>query len=375
MRNPGMSVPRRVSIVALAVVLGGRALSAQTPASYRVRVDSIAAELARTEKEQAQRDSIARTQQPSDTVRVGAFTIVTDSLISGVVRRSAARANASIVRTVGAGRTALDTVVFAAIPPRDSSGRRPRTLLLARLDRRGRLGAQTSQYLDETTLTKVWEGRAGTVLSTAAGVELSVWLKGEMPVADGEDEWRDARVELVTARAAIARACFRGETRQCASALALMPSDAPLFDWYDAEERRDFLRRFPHMFRRDQNAARFDACVRGNDTEACDEVARQAGSGVIEAPLGQASRRSLVLEALELGGANAYERLVHSNGTLESRLAAAAGVSSDSLLRAWQTRVTRARGAEGPLNTSTAVASLCWVTLCALLALRSSRWR
>ena len=360
--------------IACGVGISARAVDAQTVASYRARVDSIAAELRRKEGEQAVRDSVARTQLPRDTVHAGVFTILTDSTIADVVRRSAARASARIEQLVDT-RTALDTVLFAAIPTRDSTSHDANTLVLARVDRRGVLDLQSSQYLDEPTLANVWEGQAGVVLSGAAGVEVATWLKGAMPVGDREDEWRDARVELVTARAKIARGCFRGDAKSCAAALALVPTETPLVDWYDRAERRDFIRRHPYIVRREQNVARFDACVRRSDDQACDALAREAAPNVIDAPLGQASRRSLVLMALQMGGPRAYERLVHTHGTIEARVSAAAGVPPDSLIRAWHGRVTNAPGADGPLSTSTAVASMCWVTLCALLALRSSRWR
>src|SRR5262245_41607964 len=107
-----MHSPRTIRTLALIVAFGvcasARAARAQVAASYRVRVDSIAAELRRKEGEQAIRDSIAREQLPRDTIHVGAFTIVTDNSIADVVGRSAARASANMESTVGARSTALD---------------------------------------------------------------------------------------------------------------------------------------------------------------------------------------------------------------------------------------------------------------------------
>jgi hypothetical protein len=69
------------------------------------------------------------------------------------------------------------------------------------------------------------------------------------------------------------------------------------------------------------------------------------------------------------------QRLIETNGGPRERIAAAAGVPFDSVLRAWQHNLHDTRVASDAMHPSIALASVAWIFICAGLSLRSSRWR
>jgi hypothetical protein len=91
------------------------------------------------------------------------------------------------------------------------------------------------------------------------------------------------------------------------------------------------------------------------------------------------ARASLLTFALERGGPQAFGRMLRAHGSDESprvTLERAADVDIGTLVAAWRTRVFEAapahRGADERRDRRLAFA---WVTLCALLAMTSTRWR
>jgi hypothetical protein len=109
---------------------------------------------------------------------------------------------------------------------------------------------------------------------------------------------------------------------------------------------------------------------------ACDAVVRSGGRAIAPPPV-TANLRALIVDlALDHGGPGAYDRLVQRPARpMAERLAAAAGVASDSLLRAWHAATIAARPQSVTLRTAGAWAAFAWVGLLAALALGSSRWR
>ena len=87
-------------------------------------------------------------------------------------------------------------------------------------------------------------------------------------------------------------------------------------------------------------------------------------------PLAQAD---LVLTALELGGAGAWERLGGA-GTIEASLARASGMPADSLLMRWRDGLLALRPDRGPLDASTAAVLLGWSALVLAAGLAIARW-
>ena len=134
-------------------------------------------------------------------------------------------------------------------------------------------------------------------------------------------------------------------------------------------ERRDLVReQFTGVYARSANRTK---CIDGDDA-ACQSLLHSASFS----PLPRDIRASLVAEALRLGGARAYERLIETGGEdIRVRLAAAAGVPFDSLVSTWQARVHDTRVPSDAMRPSIAAASLGWIVLCLGLSMRSSRWR
>jgi hypothetical protein len=84
----------------------------------------------------------------------------------------------------------------------------------------------------------------------------------------------------------------------------------------------------------------------------------------------------LVREALQIGGREAYRRLVADPAApIGARLAATAGLPLDSLVVRWRSRALAARPPRITLTWWTSAAALGWTLILGLCALRSSRWR
>ena len=116
-------------------------------------------------------------------------------------------------------------------------------------------------------------------------------------------------------------------------------------------------------------------CVEQGDVAACDAALRTVPAEFIHPPLSSRARGLLVDLALELGGAGAYERLVASRGPLAGRLATAAHVPVDSLVRAWRARAFAHQPERITLRRAGAWAAMAWAVAFALLGLRSTQWR
>src|SRR5438132_518515 len=116
-------------------------------------------------------------------------------------------------------------------------------------------------------------------------------------------------------------------------------------------------------------------CRAGSDS-ACTELLRSLPAGVLPRPLTYDARAALVHVALRLGGREAYHRLVATPGTpIADRLAAAAGVSVDSVVALWRSEILTARPAPVTVPPWGPWAALGWTAVFAVCALRSSRWR
>ncbi len=87
------------------------------------------------------------------------------------------------------------------------------------------------------------------------------------------------------------------------------------------------------------------------------------------------ARADLLLSALEQGGQGGWERLgARQSGTIEERLAEAAGMPADSLLIRWRDGLLALQPDRGPLDVSTAAALLGWSALVLAAGLGIARW-
>ena len=93
-------------------------------------------------------------------------------------------------------------------------------------------------------------------------------------------------------------------------------------------------------------------------------------------PLGYEARTTLVHLALQLGGRDAYRRLLANPADpLAARLTAAAGMPLDSVIARWHGQVMASRPTTVLLPAWAFVVAMGWTALFAVCGLRSTRWR
>jgi hypothetical protein len=82
-----------------------------------------------------------------------------------------------------------------------------------------------------------------------------------------------------------------------------------------------------------------------------------------------------VAEVVRLGGPEAWSRLIGSAGEpLELRLAGAAHVTPDSLMRVWRRGLVAARPVPVSVSPTAFLMAICWGCLGLAFALGYSRW-
>ena len=214
---------------------------------------------------------------------------------------------------------------------------------------------------------------------------LRMWIGERIPLVDtvARHELSRSYQALVTSPSITAQQCFLGNLEQCGGALLLREVDEPLLEWYDAEKRRFLVQQWVRgwggaMFVDEWGGARSMyrlRCIESGLDAACVAYLRTVPLQHLF-PLPRESHAVLMAVAVELGGAGAYGRLLRpEGGSIEDRLAATAGVSVDSLLAVWRTRVVGSRPAPTTLTRSSGWIAFLWIVVATLLATRSSRWR
>jgi hypothetical protein len=172
------------------------------------------------------------------------------------------------------------------------------------------------------------------------------------------------------------RSCYLGDLTRCRVALGLARDSDPANRWFDAAERRDVvsgLINYDHV-RRQRLAT--DRCLTLKSDEACIAILRSLPPTIpLPLPLPHATRLTLVRQAIDLGGRGAYSRLARGVGSIEERLASAAGVGADALIAGWRRDILAAPPQTVTFTAAAGWSAVGWVTLLALLGLRSTRWR
>jgi hypothetical protein len=189
-------------------------------------------------------------------------------------------------------------------------------------------------------------------------------------------------LELVTSLSVQARSCLVGDDRACSEALGLREISDPLITSFDPAGRRALATRLPDMREGPHMVTRYRDCVDEADDAACVEVLRAAlaGPGSYDAfrlppAVGDGPRRALVAQVQRLGGPEAWRRLLESAGQpLEARLALAARVPPDSLMRVWRRGLIAARPTAVTVSTTSLLMALLWFGVGLAFALRFSRW-
>ena len=220
---------------------------------------------------------------------------------------------------------------------------------------------------------------AALIAAQRAGATLQAWTGSHVLArATSADEWTEISVLLASAQSEATRRCVAGRSDACASALELDSLPDRLAAWYAPDDYPSLVEHWIGWTNVPQDVAdSAKRCARTRATALCTALVRRVSLGSI---LPASARRSLVSLAMETGGPHALERLVASQGTMRTvrtartmraQLAAAAGVSADSLLALWQARVMAAT----PRHDFgvPALATIGWGVLLAAVSLRRPR--
>jgi len=321
-------------------------------------------------------DSVTRSMGRYETLSIGVMRVLVEPGLRDLVEPATRRASARFASRVGALADRIATERFVVAPYYGSyeSGSLSR-LLQAGLDRpstRNRMDQVVSR--DTLALAQFFEHTATALVSATIDVSMRNWSGGAlMPDTMTTIEWLRRRVELVSAPSSIVRQCYAGDVRACARMFGLEPVADPATEYYDAEDRVTWVRNHVAASRGPGTPAAAE-CLAGADSACIGVIRGQVVPGT-HSPVPNANRHGLASVAIQLGGERGYERLVTATGTPAQRLAAAAGVPLDSLVRAWRHKVRTTRAPSEALSLPIAAASLFWIGICAGLSLRSSRWR
>jgi hypothetical protein len=173
--------------------------------------------------------------------------------------------------------------------------------------------------------------------------------------------------ELATSSSSYAAGCVKRVVIECAKALGLAPVERTL------GHSPTHIRRFV-LGRRQHRGKRLRDCVTHGDTNACLDLAEATGG--LPAPLSPTARASLLLFALERGGAGSLTRLAHpSRAAPAEAIASAANSSLSDLIADWRAKVERNRRITYAGLPRAVVAVLLWSAVALLFALRSTRSR
>lgn len=250
----------------------------------------------------------------------------------------------------------------------------------------GRWGApdtviQTRNFRDVILQALSGHDMPATAARNTAVHNLSAWLRGAFPVDTPRTaDYIEARTALLTTTSILGRSCYEGDTAACRLALGIDIAADPATQWFDSTARRAFVQADAHFWRRvanfgDQSLRALAAeCLEGADS-ACIEVIRRYPDPGLPDPIPSLYREQLLRLAIAVGGTAAMERALLTEGSVGDRLAAAAGVSVDSLMGLWVARLQAAGGKSEAMSLRIAAMSTFWVLVCLGLSLRSSRWR
>jgi len=336
-------------------------------ARLRARADSLAHEWRRANAFADLVDSLerARVIAAKDTIRVGALTIITNPSPLPL-REAAARAWPIIDNFYGSEARSLAgrPYIIVAVDP-DTTVERPAP----------RSGIAVLWDVDVASLTFLL---LTSVPIAQPDATLRNWLGGGSvrPSLGPERERASVFVQLVTAPSQATRDCFLGDTGSCRDALDIGDSPDVVLRWYRSPEQRRAVvtRSLGRYLDRGPQQQPLQSCAAGSDS-SCIELLQSIPRSAVQ-PLAGGARETLVNLALRLGGREAYHRLIASpDAPVSTRLAAAAGMSIDSLAARWRSEILGSRPTPVSLPPRGPWIALGWVAFFTACGLRSSRWR
>jgi len=358
-------------VLAIGATLAPPRARAQDAAALRNHVARLTQAFLRAQALRAQSDTAASRRRPVDSVRVGALRLVVAPSMTAVARPAADTAWFALARTFGRAADVLERTPLVVQVEGQPEGLLP-VLAPAR-----QVFAPAPP--DPAILARGLVMQGAQVVGMQQDSALQTWMLSTLiPPLGGGDRLDLVFEELVTSSRTVVRQCYEGDIDACTRALALAESRDPIRDWYDAVDRRQLVAEF-NGWERAHASASYRQCVSAGADSACIAALRAMPDWLVAnvmQPLSGGARVSAIQTAIELGGPEAYDRLLASpRRPMRDRLAAAAGVSTDSLLRVWRARILAARPESLAFRAKGAWAAVLWTVLLGFLALRSSRWR
>lgn len=321
-------------------------------------------------KASARADSVAlsRGRRELDTVRVGNLVVLAPPGLTLLAREIAAAGWDRLYRTFGNQILATRHRPLIAAFYQSEKGPPPYGFPPDVTPIPVASGEEGSRMLVPQTLILL-----GDVVRKDFDPRLEHWLRGGVRTDPSEVPSPELFEDLVTSPSPLARACYVGSLSACGSALGLVAPRDPATEWYDAAGRRALAR---NLIRDPRDAATYDQCVEHAIDAACVSLLRGPDSAFVSPPLIFASRELAVRMALQLGGPEAFHRLLASAGhPIGRRLELTAGLSLDSLLLRWHQAVLRSRPVAVDVTPGVGWVALGWGLAFGALVLGSSRWR
>jgi hypothetical protein len=388
-----MSRRRGLIVAGAAAVVLARGVGAQETGRLDSVLDTLTARHAiATARRQAFDDSVSRTRASFDTVRSGPLTVLVTRADRSVATAAARMALDSLVPLGDSLLRRLDGLRFVMRSSGPSSWEltRPRAIWESRPERRVTLTLLDHNNIERNqiqasafrpaALAPYMIDHARVRLAQSVPASLARWAGGmggtggTAPIRFDTTlafEWALLRLDLVSSASFISRGCFDGRAADCRHVLGLDSSATPVQSYFDAAGRRDMVRRHGEVLRR-RDYTRTEECLAGTDA-ACAQLLER---GPADLSIGSVGHRvSLLQLAIQVGGPDATMRVFRGDGSVAEQLAAIAGMPVDSLTALWLTRVRNQRVASDNMAAGMAAASLGWIGLLGLLALRNKRWR
>ena len=334
-------------------------------------------------------DSVSQMRAAFDTVRNGPITVLVTRGERGV---AAAAARIAVDSLAALGDTLLGRLegmrfVIRGIGMSAYELTRPRAIweprpeprmAITRLDHNG---IEQNQLYERSSRPAIFAGymidHARLRLAQSVPATLAQWAGGPGTVAPIRFdtaltfEWTQMRLDLVSSPSIVSRRCFDGSKADCRHVLGLDSSSTPARTYFDSAGRRIIVERNGERFRR-EDYARTESCLRGADA-ACIQLLER---NVANMAIGSMGHRVALLQlAIQEGGVESTGRVFRGIGTVDEQLAAISGLPVDSLTALWLARVRYERVASDNVSPGMAFASLGWVGLLVLLAVRNKRWR
>ena len=334
--------------VSLAILSAGP-LAAQDQAAVLRRME---AQLDSMQRVVELRDSMNKRASSSDTVVAGGLRIATSPKFLALATAAAEAARRGLEARFGAAVTARVRIPVIQF---------------------GGAHSPVSPRADTSVVARGFERMATDAIWRQQGTLFTGWLRGSVPGTESTpSDWSLLAEELQQTPARPNRACFEGAPAACAIALGLRLGPDTLAEWYAPDT-------WPRLAKlvwdsppgRDRMARQ--RCIDSGDETACRIILTPSR---ILLPVSVGGRRRLIQQALEAGGAGAFERLIApGDRRLDDRLSDAAGLPIDTLLARWSAAV-RAEAPHGPARPAwELLLGLAWSAVLLAAVLGGPRWR